>query len=225
LANRADVHNLGDVVSGSLDAFAQSYIENACGAHELLAPVIARGRADLGPLVRAAMGDQIRSEDLQHSYSGPELQRVTSVLKHFVQVRDALMKVNSAYMQSATLDDGMRGEPPFLMQGSYRNMSRIAPRVVPEMTTQEVSTLIRDHYLAESQTLAGAGAWNLAKLAEVLGSSDESELAKVDDLRERWRETSTGNDPLAAIAGALRGIQHSLSRQPLPEVQPLASEI
>ncbi len=210
LANRADVHNLGDVVSGSLDAFAQSYIENACGAHEMLAPVIARGRADLGPLIRAAMGEQTRSEELQHPYTGPELKRITSVLAHFVQVRDALMKVNSAYMRSATLDDGMRGEPPFLMQGSYRNMSRIAPRVVAEMTSQEVSALIRDHYLAESQTLAGAGAWNLAKLAEVMGSTDEMELAKVADLRERWRETTTGNDPLTAIAGALRGIQNEL---------------
>lgn len=211
LANRADVYNLGDVVSGSGDAFAQSYIENACGAHELLAPVIARGRRDLGPLVRAAMGDQIRSEELEHSYSGPELQQIISVLKHFIRVRDSLMKVNAAYMKSATLDDGLRGEPPFLMQGSYRNMGRIAPRVVPEMTPSEVDTLIHNHYIAESQTLAAAGAWNLAKLAEVLGTSDQATLEHLAHLRERWRESSAGNDPLVAIASALRGIQHSMA--------------
>ncbi len=210
LANRADVHNLGDVVTGAGDAFAQSYIENACGAHELLSPVIARGRKDLGPLVRAALGEQIRSEELEHSYSAAELQRVTSTLRHFVRVRDSLMKVNAAYMRSASMEDGMRGEPPFLMQGSYRNMSRIAPRVVPEMTDSEVDALIADHYQAESQTLAGAGAWNMAKLAEILGNGSPEALDHVNELRQRWRETVIGDDPMAAIAGVLRSIQADL---------------
>jgi hypothetical protein len=210
LANRADVHNLGDIVSGAGDAFAQSYIENACGANELLSPVIARGRADLGPLIRAAMGEQIRSEDLQNSYSASELQRIVAVLKHLVQVRNALMKVNAAYMRSATLEDGMRGEPPFLLQGSYRNMARIAPRVVPAMTAPEVEALIRDHYAAESQTLAGAAAWNVAKLQEVLDPNDQAARINVEPLRERWRATVIGENPLVAIAGALRGIQTDL---------------
>jgi flagellin-like hook-associated protein FlgL len=210
LANRADVHNLGEMVTGAADAFAQSYIENACGANELLSPVIARGRGDLGPLVRAAMGEQIRSEDLTHTYSAADLQRITGVLRHFVQIRDVLMKVNAAYMQSATLDDGLRGEPPFLLQGSYRNMARIAPRVVPAMTSAEVRALIRDHYQAESQTLAAAASWNLAKLAEVLGSTDPVELALVEQLRERYRATVVGDNPLAVIAGALRGIQEDI---------------
>jgi hypothetical protein len=210
LANRADVHNLGEMVTGAADAFAQSYIENACGANELLSPVIARGRGDLGPLIRAAMGEQIRSEDLTHSYSAADLQRITGVLRHFVQIRDVLMKVNAAYMQSATLDDGMRGEPAFLLQGSYRNMARIAPRVVPAMTSTEVSALIRDHYQAESQTLAAAASWNLAKLAEVLGTTDPAELALVEQLRDRYRSTVVGDNPLAVIAGALRGIQEDI---------------
>jgi hypothetical protein len=210
LANRADVHNLGEMVTGAADAFAQSYIENACGANELLAPVIARGRGDLGPLIRAATGEQIRSEDLTHSYSAAELQRITAVLRHFVQIRDVLMKVNAAYMQSATLDDGMRGEPPFLLQGSYRNLARIAPRVVPAMTSDEVTALVRDHYQAESQTLAAAASWNLAKLAEVLGSTDPAAHALVEQLRERHRANAVGENPLAVIAGALRGIQEDI---------------
>ncbi len=195
LANRADVYNLGDVVGGASEAFAQSFIETACGANEILAPVIARGRKDLGPGVRAALGEQIRSEDFERSYSGPEMQRIVVSLKNFAQVRDALMKVNSAYMKSATLENGLRGEPPFLMQGSYRNMGRIAPRVVPEMTAIEVDALIQEHYLAESQTLAGAGAWNLAKLAEVLGSNDVEALAHISRLRDQWKESAAGNDP------------------------------
>ena len=39
LANRADVYNLGDVLSGRDDLFALSYIENALTSNPVLAPL------------------------------------------------------------------------------------------------------------------------------------------------------------------------------------------
>jgi ATPase involved in DNA repair/ATPase family associated with various cellular activities (AAA) len=213
LANRADVYNLGDVASDSgAAAFAQSYVEIGCGVNPVLAPVLARSRADLGRLMRAAVGEAIRSDQLSHAYAANELNDVLAALRHLSQVRDALLKVNSEYMRSASLDDAMRGEPAFLLQGSYRNMTRIASRIIPAMTSAEIDGLITDHYRAESQTLATASRWNLARLAQVLGRSDASTDALVDDLRARWKEAKVADDPMAAVASALRGIEAALRR-------------
>ena len=96
------------------------------------------------------------------------MRAVTAVLGHLVHVRDRLLLVNEAYIRSATLDDGLRGEPPFLLQGSYRNMAKLAARIVPAMTADEVEGVLADHYRTEAQTLADAAAWNLARLAELV---------------------------------------------------------
>lgn len=210
LANRADVHNLGDVASGAGDAFAQSYIENSCGVNEVVAPLLTADRGDLTTLLRVADGEPVRSDALSRSYPAGELTAITKTLGHMVRIRDVLLKVNAAYIASASVDDHLRGEPAFLLQGSYRNMARIAQRVVPAMTAEEVDTLVADHYRAESQTLAAASAWNLAKLAEVTGSAGPAELAEIDQMRLRWGEANIAGDPLAAIASALRNIEQKL---------------
>lgn len=56
LANRADVWNLGDVLTGKDDVFALSFIENALTANPVLAPLAGRDRADLDLLIRLAQG-------------------------------------------------------------------------------------------------------------------------------------------------------------------------
>jgi hypothetical protein len=119
--------------------------------------------------------------------------------------------VNSAYLASATMTDQMRGEPSFLLQGSYRNMARIAQRILPAMTTAEVDAAVRDHYRQESQTLAAAAAWNQARLPGVLGNDTPQDLALVTDLRDRWAEANVGADPMSVIAAALRDISNSLA--------------
>src|SRR5690606_28849751 len=126
LANRADVHNLGDVASGARAAFAQSYIENSCGVNEVVAPLLTADRGDLDSLLRAADGEPVRSDALSRSYPAGELSAITKTLAHLARVRDVLLRVNAAYIASASVDDHLRGEPPFLLQGSYRNMARIA---------------------------------------------------------------------------------------------------
>jgi hypothetical protein len=206
LANRADVHNLGDVVAGARDAFAQSYVENACGSNEVLAALVNGPRADLDALLDAAAGGALRTDQLARPISGAELSRLMAMLRHVIRVRDALMKVNAAYIESATLSDAMRGEPPFLLQGSYRNMARLAPKLVAAMEPSEVDALIADHYRAESQTLAAAAGWNLAKLPTVLGTATDADTATLDALRARWKESNVGADPASVIAASLQRI-------------------
>ena len=63
LTNRADVWNLGDVLTGKEDTFALSFIENALTANPVLAPLAGRDRADLDLLVRLAQGDSTARAD------------------------------------------------------------------------------------------------------------------------------------------------------------------
>jgi hypothetical protein len=216
LANRSDVHNLGDLVGTPTmaAAFAQSYIENACGANETLRPLLAEGRHDIEILLAAAhSGSPVHSDQLRRSRSSTELGPMVKTLRHLVTVRDMLLRVNAAYIASAQLTDEMRGEPPFLLQGSYRNMTRIAQRIVPVMSDKEVVDVVADHYRSESQTLASAAAWNLAKWRTVVGVGAEALSSGTDELgvlRSRWQAERTADDPAASLVDALRSIESAL---------------
>ncbi|NEB68952.1 ATP-binding protein, partial [Streptomyces fulvissimus] len=71
-----------------------------------------------------------------------------------------------------------RTEPPFRLQGSYRNMNRIAERVSPVMDEAELAALIDDHYRAEAQTLTGGAEANLLRLAQLRGRLTEEQAAR-----------------------------------------------
>ena len=79
---------------------------------------------------------------------------------------------DAAYIASATQADAHRTEPPFLLQGSYRDTSRMAERLVPVMNEEEIEAVIDDHYQAEAQTLTTGAEANLLKLAELRGRLD-----------------------------------------------------
>ncbi|GLZ31397.1 hypothetical protein Lesp02_35850 [Lentzea sp. NBRC 105346] len=165
LANRADVWNLGDVLSGREELFALSYLENALTSNETLSQI-----TDVEPLVRA-VNEPVPSDQ----------ERVMSVLRKLIHVRDVVLRVNRAYIASAAQSDESRTEPPFLLQGSYRNMNKLAARIVPVMNDAEVEAVIDDHYLGEAQTLTSNAEANLLKLAELRGRL-------TDEQRERWEQ-------------------------------------
>ena len=79
------------------------------------------------------------------------------------------MSVNAEYIRSASMDDAFRTEPPFKLQGSYRNMNKLAEKIVPVMNEDELESLIEDHYQGEAQTLTTGAEHNLLKLAELRG--------------------------------------------------------
>ena len=44
-------------------------------------------------------------------------------------MRDVILKVNLEYIRSAAQADEYRTEPPFKLQGSYRNMNKMAEKI------------------------------------------------------------------------------------------------
>ncbi len=191
LANRADVWNLGDITAGRADLFALSHIENALTANPVLAPLAGRERADTDLLVRLARGDAgVTADRLHHPYPPAELDRVLAVLRHLLHVQRTVLAVNAAYIASAGQDDATRTEPPFRLQGSYRDTNAIAARIAPVMNEAELEALIDDHYTAEARTLTTGAEAALLKLAEIRGRL-------TPEAAERWAELKSRPRPAA----------------------------
>ncbi|MFG3116744.1 DNA repair ATPase [Streptomyces sp. NPDC048197] len=208
LANRADVWNLGDVLTGKQDAFAVSFIENALTANPVLAPLAGRDRTDLDLLIRMAENDSTaRADQLTHPYPSAELGRITAVLRHLLTARSTVLKVNAAYIASAGQDDATRTEPPFQLQGSYRNMNKIAARIEPVMNDTELAAVIDDHYTGEAQTLTTGAEVNLLKLAELRGTLTPEQAVRWTEIKSAYVRTRTlggpEEDPLTRAVAAL----------------------
>jgi hypothetical protein len=191
LANRADVWNLGEVLTGKEEVFALSFVENALTSNQVLAPLAGRDRSDVELLVRLAAGAPTAHQPsppvgdrLTHPYAPAELDRVLAVLRHLLTARETVLAVNTAYIASAAQSDDARTEPPFRLQGSYRDLNTIAARISPAMNDAELAAVIDDHYAAEAQTLTTEAEANLLKLAALRGT-----LTAVQ--RDRWNEITT----------------------------------
>ncbi|MDG4834514.1 DNA repair ATPase [Solwaraspora sp. WMMD1047] len=224
LANRADVWNLGDVLSGREEVFALSYLENALTSNPVLAPLSTRERGDIELLVRLARGDDtVRPDQLAHPYPAAELEQVLSVLRKMLQVQRVVLANNQAYIASAAQADASRTEPPFQLQGSYRNMNKLAERIVPVMNDDELAAAIDDHYLGEAQTLAAGAEANLLKLAELRGRLTAEQARRWAEVKAGYlREKAlggSGSDPVDRAVGALGlladrlgGVESAISR-------------
>ena len=224
LANRADVWNLGDVLAGREDAFEMSYLENALTSNQVLAPLSSRDRADLPLLVRLAEEDEQASPDaLSHAYSSVELEQVLSVLRKMRIVQRIVLRVNQAYIASAGQADGGRTEPPFKLQGSYRNMNKLAERIVPAMNDTELDVVLDDHYRGEAQTLTTGAEANLLKLAELRGRLTPEQAARWADVKAAYlREQAmgaAGDDPVGRavsavglLADRIGGVENAIGR-------------
>lgn len=214
LANRADIYNLGDVLTGREEAFALSYIENSLTSHPVTQPLASREPQDVQLLVRMAQGEAVDAARLAHPYSAAELEEIRNLLVRLMSVRDVLLKVNQAYIQSAAQDDRYRQSPPFRLQGSYRNMARLAPQVTPLMTPQEIGDLLRDHYRAEAQTLTSGAEENLLQLAQLTGQATEAETARWQQVQAEFRRQrqmgGADDDPAIRITRGLLDISRSL---------------
>ncbi|RSN03477.1 DNA repair ATPase [Nonomuraea sp. WAC 01424] len=208
LANRADVWNLGDVLSGRGDLFALSYVDNALTSNPVLAPLSGRDRADVELLVRLAKGDPaVRPDQLRHPYGKAELDQVLSVLAKLVRVQEVVLANNTAYIASASQAEASRTEPPYRLQGSYRNMNKLAERIVPAMNDDELEAVIDDHYLGEAQTLTQDAEANLLKLAELRGRLTPAQAARWAEIKAAFLRARAlggdGDDPMSRAVGAL----------------------
>ncbi|KPV95204.1 ATPase involved in DNA repair [Pseudoalteromonas sp. P1-9] len=179
LANRADIYNLGDTLAGCEQEFAMSFIENSLTSNAVLAPLANRNMQDLYKFVRICQGEDISLNELEYGYSQAEANEITAVLDKLMHVRNTVLKVNAQYIASAAQDDSYRTEPPFKLQGSYRNMNKMAEKIVAAMNDEELENLIQDHYRGEAQTLSKGSEENLLKLAELRGTLSEQD-------NQRW---------------------------------------
>src|SRR5690606_25817033 len=170
LANRADIYNLGDILGGMEAQFALSYIENSLTSNSVLAPLALREMEDIYKLVRLAKGEEVATTDLSYQYSGAEISELVSVLKKLFVIQEIVLKINQQYIASAAQDDKYRVEPSFKLQGSYRNMNKMAEKVSAVMNEAEMMQMIADHYLGEAQLLTTGAESNLLKLAELRGN-------------------------------------------------------
>jgi hypothetical protein len=215
LANRADIYNLGDVASGSEDVFRMSYLENAVTSNPVLSAHLTQHQEDLLPLIRMAESGGQETETLKGSYAPQELQDIVSVLKKLVQLRASVYKVNQAYIASAAQNDAYRTEPAFKLQGSYRNMNRLAEKVVPIMNEQELQALLLDHYKNESQTLTHGAESNYLKFLELIGQLDDAQQERWDDIKKKFRKNllfggQDDNDPVGRVVKQLSGMGDEL---------------
>ncbi len=205
LANRADTWNLGDVVGSNDELFALSYLENALTANQVTAPLAGRDRNDLQILLRAADGEAIDDSALSHAYSTAEVNDLVAVLRHLRAIQATVLAVNRRYIASAATDTAYRTEPAFLLQGSYRNMARMAARLIPAMTPAEVEAVIDDHYDAEAQALTGDAEANLLRLADMRGAMTDEQKARWDEIIEAFQRTQRlgGSDDPTVVAAEM----------------------
>ncbi|RRV05988.1 AAA family ATPase [Pseudomonas sp. v388] len=215
LVNRADVYNLGEVTGGNSQAFALSYIENCMTSNPTLAPLANRDVRDLHQLVEYAEGRALSSTDLSHDYSRSEITELTETLRRLMTVRDILLKVNAAYIDSAAQADEYRTEPPFRLQGSYRNMNKLAERVCAVMNEAEIDQLVTDHYRGESQLLTHGAEENLLKLAELRGQLSAEQARRWAEIKKAFvrnkamggADQDVGNRIVAQLGDAVEGIR------------------
>ncbi len=221
LANRADIYNLGDMLNDHEEAFKLSYIENSLTSNSVLAPLTNRSMEDIYLLLDMAKGKQVAASDLKHSYSGAELNEITEVLKKMFMVQEVVLKVNQQYIISAAQNDEYRTEPPFKLQGSYRNMNKMAEKLSAVMNQQELMQMIEDHYLGEAQLLTNGAEENLLKLAELRGNITVEQKTRWDSIKEGFlknkmagnEEATIGlliNEKLGEMVQQFQGVNESL---------------
>ncbi len=222
LANRADIYNLGDVLGGMDEVFKLSYIENSMTSNAVLAPMATRSLNDLYLMIDRVQGKEVSANALSHDYASAELREIEAVLQRMLQVRELVFKVNQQYIYSAAQDDGYRTEPPFKLQGSYRNMNKLVEKITPVMNDAEMQQMLADHYQGEAQMLTTGAEENLLKLAELRGDMTDDSKVRWQDIKAQFarRQAAGGANAdaatrvtaqlvdLVAATRAVAGMQH-----------------
>lgn len=195
LANRADVYNLGDVIGGSAHLFKLSLLENAIAENQYMQKIASKSFSDFYKLLDYVETESEMLPDLEANHTQQDIDDFVAVVRNAIVVRNVVLQVNQNYIASAAMQDAYRVEPPFKLQGSYRNMSKLITLIVPLMNKKEIDQLILTHYENESQTLTSDSESNLLKLKEIANMQTETE-------KERWlqiKEIFNKNNRLGSI--------------------------
>jgi hypothetical protein len=189
------VYNIGDIVGDNYDQFVASYIENSLTSNPVLEKLARRSQNDVYAIMRVAETGQQEGIEFEDSYSAEELNEHLATMKKLYMVRDIVLKVNQQYIRSAGQAEQYRTEPPFLLQGSYRNMNRIAGRVLPIMNEEELWTLIYSTYEQDAQTLTTGTESNLLKFRELTGRLTPEQAQRWEEIKKTFgRNLLLGGD-------------------------------
>jgi hypothetical protein len=218
LANRADIYNLGDILGDHIEPFKLSFIENALTSNPALQKLASGHRKDIHAIIRMAEGGKTEGVELEGRYSNEELNEMLSVMKKLLRVRDVVLRVNEEYILSAGQQDEFRTEPAFRLQGSYRNMNRMAAKVESVMNDRELETMIYSEYENEAQTLTTGAEANLLKFKEIQGLLTDAD-------QKRWNEIKRTYARQQMLRGAKEGDPASLAVAQLASVGQGLSEI
>lgn len=207
LANRSDIYNLGDIIGDTKDVFELSYIENALTSNQVLQKLAAKSLKDVYTILRYIETGSQDGLEFEANHTPQELNEYAEVLKRMVRVRDILLKVNLQYIASAAVEEDYRMEPAFKLQGSYRNMSKLAEKLSPIMNDAELTTLLLAHYEGESQTLTTGAEANMLKLKEMMGVLTGEEQQRWNDILETFSKNKLlrGNEdnPVVQVVAQL----------------------
>lgn len=215
LANRADVYNLGDIIGGTEHLFKLSLLENSVIENPYLQKLTSRGFNDFYRLINFLETGNEELLNMEGNYSNQEIEEFIAVLKKCIQIRELVLKVNKAYINSAGMDNAYRNEPAFKLQGSYRDMNKMVSKVIPLMNNEEVTQLMLTHYENESQTLTSDSEANMLKLKELAGVLNAEEKKRWESIKEVFlKNTKLGvidqNNQVGQILGQLMSFNENL---------------
>ncbi|MEL7495965.1 MAG: DNA repair ATPase [Planctomycetota bacterium] len=224
LASRADTYNLGDVIGDNSSSFELSYLENCLTSNSTLARLNSRSRNDVYSVIKMAELGDSEPQTLEGNYSIEEINEFVAVMKKLLVARDVILNVNREYIDSAAQADEFRTEPAFKLQGSYRDMNKIAEQLAPIMNDEELETVIDAHYLNQAQTLTSGAQANLLKLKELRDQLAGEDLQRWEDIKRTFKRNlmlgAAGDDgqlgqviaQLTTFSEGLYGIQKSLDK-------------
>lgn len=215
LANRADTYNLGDVVGGHSEVFKLSYLENAAASNPVLARLAHRSQKDVHAIIRLAEHSTQEGLDFEGNYAPEELAEFAGVMKKLLRVRDVVLRVNEEYIRSAAQADAYRTEPPFKLQGSYRNMNRLAEKISPVMNEAEIEALLQAHYRNEAQTLTKGAEANLLRFRELTGALSSPDAVRWEEIKKTFRKnlllhSGDERDPVGQVVRQLSAFYEGL---------------
>ncbi|NQZ78804.1 MAG: AAA family ATPase [Ekhidna sp.] len=222
LANRADIYNLGDVIGDTETVFNLSYLENCLTSNPILSRLVSKSLNDSYSVFQMVETGNSEGLKFEVKHSAEELQDYAAIIKHLLRVRDVILKVNKTYIESAAVAEEYRVEPAFKLQGSYRDMNKIAEKLLPMMNEKEVDTLIYSHYENEAQTLTSDAEANLLKFKSLIGQQAKEDkarwkfiLEKFQDLQKKkgFGQNALLMESIGDIAGSLKGISESLKKE------------
>ncbi|MDF1549390.1 MAG: DNA repair ATPase, partial [Bacteroidales bacterium] len=221
LANRADIYNLGDILGDTEQEFLLSYIENTLTSNAVLSKLASKSRKDVYTLIEAIESGSKEGVEYETNHSAEELNEYNSVLEKLLKIRNTISMVNQQYIYSAGQADAYRTEPPFKLQGSYRDMNKMAEKVMPIMNDKELNTLILSHYESESQTLTSDAEANLLKFKAITNQLSEEEAQRRKDIITTYlknKQTDSSSqialiaNQMGAIAEGLGGIRDAMGK-------------